>query len=287
MTRGDTPVGQLRRLRSELRRERERCEFTQKEVAEALDWSLSKIIRIERGPVGISVTDVRALLQHYEVTDKDRINDLVEMARAAKQPAWWHKYRDIYGHQFLTFLGLESSAIRIRQFQGLVVPGLLQTEDYARVMVGASHEEPERAKRGVGVRMERQRLRELDGLEMFFILDEAALRRMVGGPTVLHAQLVELVRLAALPNLTIQVVPFSVGMHKGMRSSFEIFELSEEDDDFAMVLESAVGDTLIEETTDEVRGYVAIFKELETVALAPAESVKFIERIIEEMGADQ
>jgi transcriptional regulator with XRE-family HTH domain len=285
MTRADAPVGQLRRLRTELRRQRERSELTQKDVADALDWSLSKVIRIEKGPVGISVTDVRALLQHYDVVDRDQVNNLVEMARASKKPAWWHEYRDVYRQQFWTFMGLEESAIRIRQFQSLVVPGLLQTVDYARfILTAASRKPADVVERRIEVRMGRQRLLRPSGPEMFFVIDESVLRRVIGSPDVMRAQLAELVRLAALPSVVLQVMPFRAGFHSGMRNSFSVFEMSDEENDFAMVIEGVYEDTLIEEATDETLEYVAIFKELEKVALTPAESVEFIKRVYNETG---
>jgi transcriptional regulator with XRE-family HTH domain len=280
MTRVGTPVAQLRRLRGVLRRERESTGLTQKDVADALDWSLSKLIRIEKGPVGISVTDLKALLLQYRITDADRVNELVEMARGAKQPAWWDKYRDMSSPQFLRFLGLEASAIRLRQLQITVVPGILQVPDYARTMIAPTEPIPERVDRGVEIRMQRQRLIGPDGPEMVFILDESVLYRSIGGPAVMRAQLLRLIELADQPNVTIQVLPFSAGMHQGMRSSFEIFEMSEAENDFALLIEQPYQDTLIDETSDEVVEYVNIFLELEKIALSPDDSVQLIEQVL-------
>src|SRR5262249_29870558 len=123
---GETPLGEHRRLRLALRRARNTLKLTQHAGADAREWSTFEIIRIENGSVGISITDLRALLQYYRVTDASEVDRLVEMARASRKSAWWQEYRDHVPQQFVTFLGLEASAIRIRQFQGLVFPGLLQ-----------------------------------------------------------------------------------------------------------------------------------------------------------------
>jgi hypothetical protein len=253
-------------------------------VAEALDWSPSKLIRIERGPVGISVTDVRALLQHYRVTDTARVDALVDMARASKKPAWWHKYREFYSPQFITFIGLEASSTRVRQYQGLVVPGLLQQRDYGGALIGSRTTDPQRIERALDVRMSRQQLLERDGHESYFILDESVLYRMLGSPEVMRAQLRHLIELGSRPNVNIQVVPFSVGPHKGMKGSFELLEMSDSQDDYAVLLEAPYEDHLIEDTSEETREYVNIFLELERIALSQADSVTLIERVIEATG---
>jgi transcriptional regulator with XRE-family HTH domain len=282
MTRGVTPLSQLRRLRSELRQERDKLRLTQKDVADALDWSPSKLIRIENGTVGISITDLKALLLNYKIINEDRVDELVAMARAGKEQAWWHKYRDNYSKQFLTFLGLESSAIRLRQFQSLAVPGILQTRDYARVLVSQGLADEERIQTGVAVRLQRQKLLEPGGPDSYFILDESVLRRRVGSPEIMREQLNRLKELAALPNVTIQVVPFAAGRHRGLLGSFEIFELSDQEDDYALLLEQPYKDVLIEDSSEETREYVVIFRELEKVALGEEESVKFIDKVLAE-----
>jgi len=282
MTRGKTPLSQLRRLRSELRQERDRLQLTQKDVADSLDWSPSKLIRIENGTVGISITDLKALLLNYKITDEARVEEFVAMARAGKEQAWWHKYRDNYSKQFLTFLGLESSAIRLRQFQNLAVPGILQTREYARVLVSAGTADEERIENGVAVRLQRQKLLEPGGPDSYFILDESVLRRQVGGPEVMRDQLKRLKELAVLDNVTIQVVPFTAGRHRGLVGSFEIFELSDQEDDYALMLEQPYKDVLIEDSSEETREYVVIFRELEKIALSEEETIKFIDKVLSE-----
>jgi transcriptional regulator with XRE-family HTH domain len=279
MPQGDNPVSQLRRLRADLRQQREAHGFTQREVAEALDWSQSKLIRIERGPVGISVTDVRALLQHYGVTNKEQVDNLVELARGSKKPGWWDRYRDFMSTQLLTFLALESSSVRIRKYQGLTVPAILQHPDYARAIISAIVHDPVSADRDLEIRVARRQLVGPDGPELLFIVDESVLHRQVGSPEIMHTQLLWLMEMHQQPNVTIQVVPFSVGVHRGMRGSFTIFELSDEQDDYALQLEEPYVDRLIQETSDETREYVSIFRELEKIALPPEESIALVARI--------
>jgi transcriptional regulator with XRE-family HTH domain len=282
MPRGGTPLSQLRRLRSVLKQERDKLQLTQKDVADALDWSPSKLIRIENGTVGISITDLKALLLNYKVTDEKRVDELVAMARAGKETAWWHRYRDIYPQQHLTFLGLESSAVRIRQAQCLGVPGILQTRDYAHAMVVARTRNADEKviARGVEVRLERQKLLKSGGPEMFFILDESVLRRQIGSREVMREQLIRLKELAALSYITIQMVPFSAGWHRGLQSSFEIFEMSEQEDDYALVLEQPLKDVVTEDSSDETKEYVLIFRDLLKIALSEDETVQFIDKIL-------
>ena len=208
--RGRNPVTQQRQLRAELRTAREAADFTQKGAADALDWSLSKLIRIETGAVRVSITDLRALLQLYGVTNQDKIDELVDMARSGKQRAWWDRYRPRLPQSFVTFLGLEDSTSLLRQFQPLFVPGLLQTEDYARAVVSLYNPHDEDAiERGVEIRMERQdRFYEKGHQRAFFILDESALRRQIGGPQVMRRQLERLKEVNRLPFVSIQVVTF-------------------------------------------------------------------------------
>lgn len=285
MPRGQTPVNQRRRLLAELRDARDSVNLTQKDVAEALDWSTSKLIRIENGSVGVSVTDLRALLHHYGIGDRDRVDGLVTMARASKQQSWWDKYRIHYGQQFMTFLGLEASALRIRQFQMLVVPGLLQIPEYTRTLVATGTSDEEVIAREVEVRTKRQELLGENGPEMYFILDESVLHRTIGGPEVMRGQLLRLKELATKPNVVLQILPYAVGVHRGMKGSFEVFELTDNVDDYAVLLEQPYKDTLLPDSSEETREYVNIFFELEKLARPATETAKIIDEVLERMGA--
>jgi transcriptional regulator with XRE-family HTH domain len=278
-------VSQLRALRVELRTLREGLDLKQKDVADALEWSLSKIIRIENGPVGISITDLKALLFHYKVTDEARVEELLEMARVSKQRAWWHKFRDVYSPKFLTFLGLESSAIRIRQFQQMVIPGLLQSPEYMRALLRSYGNSEAIVERGSSVRTQRQLTALADnGPELYFILDESVLHRIVGDESVMRAQLLHLKKVVAEhANVRLQVMPFAAGMHRGLASSFEIFQLTEQEDDYAMTIELPYQDRLIEESGEETAEYVSIFAELETTALSQDDSIALIDKLLNQL----
>ncbi|MET0136699.1 MAG: helix-turn-helix transcriptional regulator [Kibdelosporangium sp.] len=281
MAQGENPVVQQRRLRAELRRIREDAGQYQKDVADALEWSVSKLIRIETGAVSISKTDLIALLHHYGVKDQKRVDNLVDVARHSRQTAWWDKYRDQFGAQFMTFLGYEASALLIRQFQALTLPGLLQTKEYATALMTSFGNEPEQINRGVAVRLERQRLFDQPKPpEMFFVLDEAVVRRWVGGADVMRAQLQRIKELNRLPNVSIQIARFNIGAYIGMKGSFTVFEFPYEENDYAVLLEYAHRDVLVQNNPEEASNFVETFYELEDVAAPTSETDKIIDEIL-------
>jgi transcriptional regulator with XRE-family HTH domain len=280
----ETPVTQQRRLRAELKRAREQSGMTQKEVAEALDWSPSKVIRIETGAVIISTSDLMALLPHYGVTDRKRIDSLVEVARASRKQAWWDDYRQYYDQQFLTFLGYEASTIRMRTFQALLVPGLLQTQAYTDAILRAYTDDDEVIARDVQVRGKRKQIIESkSGPELFYVLDEAVLQRWVGGPEIMREQLLYLEELGKRPNISIQVVPFTAGAHPGMRGAFTVFEFPFESEDYALLLEHPDGDVLIQNNPEVASTYVETFFELEAVSVPKGELAEITRPILEKL----
>src|SRR4051812_20781342 len=232
------PAALRRRLRTELRRAREEASKTQRDVADALYWSPSKVIRIESGQVAVSVTDLKALLDLYGVDDRSKIDELVGMARQSrKQP--WSQYRDVVTQEMATYYGYEASASIVRQFEVLFVPGLLQTEGYARAMLTGTFEEDEKTiSRRIEARLERQELlnRE-DARELFFIVDEGAVRHVVGGPRVMAEQLERIVELGRRPDITFRIVPFTLGAHVGFQGPFVLLEFPEPDDADVVYLE--------------------------------------------------
>jgi len=282
MSQGANPVVQQRRLRAELRRIREDAGLFQKDVADALEWSVSKLIRIETGAVGISKTDLIALLHHYGVTDQSRVDELQEMSRSSRQSAWWDKYRDQYSQQFITFLGYEASVKVLRQFQVQTLPGLLQTREYATAVIRSFGNPPSIVSRGVDVRMQRQQiLDDEQGPKFHFILDEAVIRRQVGGREVMQAQLRRLKELSHRSNITIQIARFDIGAYIGMKGAFTVFEFPYENEDYAVLLEYAHRDVLVQNNPEEAAGFVETFFEIQSVA-APAEDT---EKIIDEILA--
>src|SRR5262249_7970159 len=182
LTAGPDPTVHRRRLRNELRKAREAAGKTQRDVAAAMDWSQSKLIRIETGAVNISTNDLRVLLAHYDV-DQARVSPLVELARAAREAPRWSIYKDVASAEYISFLGYESSASVIRNFEPLVVPGLVQLEEYAREVIRmAEPGDPQRIDALVDLRMQRQEIisREQPP-DLHFIMDEAVVRRVEGG----------------------------------------------------------------------------------------------------------
>ncbi|MFI9815109.1 helix-turn-helix domain-containing protein [Saccharothrix variisporea] len=278
------PVVQQRRLRTELRKARDRAGRTQREVADALDWSTSKVIRIETGAVNISTTDLRALLQFYGESP-EFIDDLVQTARAGRQRVWWDRYKNNLDPAMITLLEFESSTSLIRQYQSLVIPGLLQTEDYAREILRMYSSE-DQLEYKVKLRMDRQRiLRGEDAVRAFFIMDEAALRRWVGGPAVMRKQLELIKEWGRQPNVTIQVLTFDRGIHRGMRGNFEVFEFATEDQDHVVYLEWPGGSTVVQNNPKQVSQYVEWFITLEQLAPPPETLDVVIDRLMEEMPA--
>ncbi|MGM1061635.1 helix-turn-helix domain-containing protein [Saccharothrix sp. Mg75] len=271
------------RLRTEIKKARERRRLTQKDVAAELDWSPSKVVRMENGQVGVSVTDLRALLQLYGVTDEQVVGELVDLAKAKGRRAWWDEYRDHLGPTMVTLLGLEGASSLVRQFEALVVPGVLQTEAYARTVLSLYHP-PERVAPLTAVRLERQKmLLEQIGVEGFFILDEAAIRRWVGGPEVIREQLEHLKEVNRQPNITVQVITFDRGVHQGMHGSFSVYEFPSGDQDRAVFVERPGGTNIVQNDPDTAKSYVETFMELERLAVPAAELDQVVDRVLGEM----
>ncbi|MFI6302426.1 helix-turn-helix transcriptional regulator [Amycolatopsis thailandensis] len=282
MTRAQTPVNSQRRLLAAVREARDALRLTQKEVADALDWSVSKLIRIENGSVGLSTTDLKALLLHYGITDRDRVETYVRLAKESKQPGWWDEYRRTFKPEFVRFLGLEASAVLIRQFHLLLVPGLLQVPEYIRSLMVKGRNTPEEIERGIEVRLTRQgRLRD-EEFQHFFILDESVLYRRVTDDAGWRSQLAHLREMAELPNVTLRIVPFKAGYLPGMRSSFELLELSDQENDYFVTVEQPAGDVYFDEAVGADKGaeYLEIFYRLEEVALPPEETPRVIDKAL-------
>lgn len=247
---GPDPSVHRRRLRGELRKLREGAGFTQRDVALAMDWSVSKLIRVETGNVGISTNDLRALLHHYQITGRDQVDRMLEMAKAARERSWWSVYKAVASQEYIAFLGYECSAQIIRNFEPLLVPGLLQTEEYARELFKhiRGPKDPKRIEALVNLRMERQELlQRADPPQVHFIMDEAVIRRMVGGPDVMRRQLKRIRESAELEYTTIRVVPFSAGMYRSLRVPFVLFEFTNLEDEDVLYLEHPGGEMIVQE----------------------------------------
>jgi transcriptional regulator with XRE-family HTH domain len=278
MTGEHSPTVRRRRLASELRALREAAKLTCEEVAEHLECSASKISRVETGRVSVSPRDVRDMLALYGV-DPQQLDSLVQLARESRQKGWWHAYSDTIQPRFATYIGLEDAAAEIRTYEVNLIPGLLQTEDYARTVINAGNltGTQEDVERRVALRMARQpMLRSGSNPPQFWaVLDEGALHRTVGGSGLMHLQLDHLVELADMPNVAIQVIPFTAGAHPGIGKPFVILSFPERADPDVVYLEDFTS-TLYLEDVDEIDRYNVLFNHLRATALSFEESAALI-----------
>jgi transcriptional regulator with XRE-family HTH domain len=208
------PTVGSRRLVIELRQFREAAGLTGEQVAEQMGWSVAKVYRIEGDRVRVLPRDVQRLLRLYGVTG-EQADAVMELARAARVKDWWHQYSGAIPEWFQFYVGLEAAASAMHEYCAELVTGLLQTEDYARVvMAAAARNDTEEIDRQVGVRLERQkRLDASDAPSWWVILGEGVLHRQVGGSAVMAAQLAHIADMAGRPNVTVQVLPFTAGAH--------------------------------------------------------------------------
>jgi len=279
-----SPTVRRRRLALELRRLREAAKLTCEEVAENLECSASKISRVETGRVSVSPRDVRDMLALYKVPEDQR-ESLVQLARDSRQKGWWHAYSDTIQPQFATYVGLESAASEIRVYEVNIIPGLLQTEDYARTMMrsgtmNGSHEDVERK---VALRMARQPALTRDDPPMLWtVVDEAALRRRVGGTELMRAQLEHVLELSGLKNVAMQVIPFGAGAHPAMGRPFVILVFPERVDPDVVYLEDLTS-TLYLEDVDEVDRYNVFFNHLRATALSFEDSAALVTSVLKDL----
>ena len=271
MTVDRSPTIRRRQLIAELKRLRESADLTQAEVAKRLDWHHTKLFRIESGRTGPHPNDVRVMLEVYGVTDRIRRDALVQLAKDGRQRGWWYSYRDVLPGRYEFFIGLEAEAVSIRAFELAVIPGLLQTEDYARALAhgGPLELDHEEIERRIEVRMTRQQVLAKPGRpQIWAILDESAIRRVVGGPTVMRAQLQMLVAVSEQGKTTVQVAPYSVGAHPGTAGSFTILGFAEPGEIDVVYMET-IGGNISVDKFEEVQHYATAFDHLRAVALSP------------------
>jgi len=282
----ETPELMRRHLMGTLRRHREAAGLTQKDAAEALDWGTSKIIRIELGTVGVTPVDLRALLELYKVTDEAEVSELVRLARSSKKPTW-RTYKDVYSPASLTLFGYEGAAEVIYKYEPTFMPGLLQTEEYARALLaGMGHEERE-IERMVSARLERQELLDHDPHpKLEFILGEAVVNRAVGGRGVMRRQLEWLGVLAERPGISLQVLPFSAGAHPRMGGAFTILQFADENIDDLLYLENAGGTSVSRDDPDLIADYLKDFLKLQGLASKSGEFARIIGRAVKERFMD-
>lgn len=280
------PVMRRRRIGQVLRKMREHRGMTLEQVGDLMDCSQSKISRIETGHSSVGMRDVRDLLEIYGVMGQDA-QDIMDMAREARRHertrSWWHPYSNVL---VSAYVGNENAASRVRAYEHQVVPGLLQTEEYATAMFRTSNPgaSSEQISERVRVRMGRQSLltrEDEDPLRFEVVLDEAVVSRPVGGDEVMMAQMLRLCEVASMPNVTIQLLPFDAGAHPAMEGTFAILDFPESDGSSLVYAENATGGLFLEKGR-ELDFYLGIFGSIQAQALSPDESLKRIAFLAEE-----
>ncbi|MER7815190.1 helix-turn-helix transcriptional regulator [Streptomyces sp. NPDC096153] len=278
------PTVRRRRLGQELRRLRELKGMTAEEVADRLLVSQSKISRLENGRRSISQRDVRDLCGVYEVEDHRVVDSLMQMAKDSRQQGWWHAFGDI---PYSVYIGLETDAASLRVYESLIVPGLLQTRDYAHAVIEGMWPEATQSEidKRIQIRLKRQdRLTDPDNpLRFWAVIDEALLRRVVGNEQIMADQLEHLAQLSQQPHVTLQVLPYAVGAHPGMYGKFAILEFQDAMDASVVYLEGVTSDLYLEKPND-VQSYTVMYEHLRAKALSAEESLAFIRRVSASYG---
>jgi transcriptional regulator with XRE-family HTH domain len=270
-------------LGSHLRRLRESKGMSRDDAGYTIRASGSKISRLELGRVGFKLRDVEDLLALYGVEEGESRDVLLALAEQANAPGWWHKYGDVLPEWFQVYVGLEEAAKLIRTYEVQFVPGLLQTEEYVRAIatrhlsVGA-----EEVERRVALRMTRQQvLTRPSPPRLWAVIDEAALRRNVGGRDVMRGQLERLIEASKLPNVTLQVLPFSVGSHSAEAGAFTILRFPDSDMPDIAYLEQLTSAIYLDKP-DEVEQYLEAMERLCIESEKPENTVELLSRILQE-----
>lgn len=279
MASSPSPTVRRRRLGIELRRLRDQAGLTCEEVGHRLDCSGTRISRIETGRISIRPGDARELLEIYGVTGAEA-DLLVQLAREARQKGWWHTYGRALPAWFEAYVGLEAAAARFRDFQSMVIPGLLQTEDYAgAVLRAAPRPGGGDIDRQVALRMERQNiLSQPSPPDLWLVLTESAVRVQVGGPAVMRPQLRRLIDVAERSSVTLQVLPFSTAAHAQPISPFTILEFPDAADPAVVYTEHLTG-SLFLEAEEDISRYTVVFDYLRAEALGTAASIDLIAQV--------
>ncbi|MEU0572347.1 helix-turn-helix transcriptional regulator [Nonomuraea sp. NPDC005983] len=281
---GSGPTALRILLGSQLRRLREGRGVSREEAGHLIRGSESKISRMELGRVGFKERDVSDLLTLYGVVEDEARHAVLDLVATANEPGWWHRFNDILPTWFQAYVGLEEAAARIRTYEVQFVPGLLQTKEYARAVVtaGSAGVGAEEIARRVDLRLERQRVFERpEGPVFWAVIDEAALRRPIGGAEVMRAQLEHLIDLMRQPNITIQVMPFSFGGHSAEGGAFSILRFPDHELPDVVYVEQ-LASALYLDKREDVDRYTAVMERLCAVSTTPDETVELLRSIAEE-----
>jgi transcriptional regulator with XRE-family HTH domain len=283
---GGPTVGRML-IGSTLRRLRTEKGITREEAAEAIRASAWKIHRLENGQVGFKDRDLVDLLELYGFTDQEEVAALLELAREANSPGWWFRYGDLVPPWFRTYMDLEAAATLIRTYQAQLVPGLLQTADYARATIAGMllPRSPEEVERRVTLKLARQQILEKpDGPRLWAVVDEAALRRPVGAEEVMREQLERLIDAANLPSVVLQVLPVSVGAHSAMAGAFSILRFADRELPDIVYIEHLTNAHYLDKL-DDVNQYLHVIDSISMHAAPPGKTVEILHQILKEFSS--
>jgi len=270
-----TPTISGRQLAREVRHLREQAGMTGEQAAAAVDWEQSKISRMENAKMRITSGEVMELCEAYGIDGEERVR-LVQLARNARHRNWWHEYGEVVKKGFIDYLGFEAEALSYRSYEASIIPGVFQTEEYARAIFrGAQPRTAEEVERGVEVRHARQKrlTASEDPLNVWAVIDEAALHRVVGSPAVMRSQLEHLLEVGELANVSIQVLPYSAGIHAAIDGPFVVLSFDGYPD--LLYIEHLTGCVYVERPAETARGRV-IFDHLRSAALNTGDSTVLI-----------
>ena len=282
--RGHAPTVRLRRLAAELRRVRAAARLTQDAACRATNINETTLYRIETARVRPQTRTLLALLDLYQVDDEQR-GYLITLCKEAAVQGWLRPYHSELPEEYTAYISFEDEAHGVRNYESLFIPGLLQTEEYAQTVIRGvlPWATPAEVNDRLQARMERKAVLTKDNpLNLWAILDEAALRRMVGGPAVMKRQLATLAAAREATNINLQVIPFGVGAHPGMPGSFVLMDFADPMDADLIYIDSMAGDLFLESEAD-LRRYTSIFDTLRAIALSPDESATLIAHLIRDI----
>lgn len=287
VSRAETVEIKRRRLRIALRQARVDAAMTQRTAAEELVWSTSKIVRIEQGTVPVTPTDVRAMLHLYRITDESRIVELVELAKEAREDKGWSTFSDVLSPASLELFGNEPAAKVIYKYEPSMIPGMFQTREYTRHLLRALGNSEKQVERRLEARAQRQRLLEQPVRpDLIFILGEIALIRPVGGTDIMREQIAHLRELATSDSNTILLLPFTAGAHRGMGGAFTVLQFDDPMLSDLLYLENAERESVSRDETGEIKEYLELFAELQSMATNSGSFEDHVERILREHYAD-
>jgi len=271
-----------RRLRTALRQARVEASMTQKQAADALVWSVSKIVRIEQGTVPVTPTDVRVMLETYG-TDNDKIRELVELSKGARVTKGWSQFNDVLTQESLELFGNESAAKVIYKYEPSVIPGLFQTQEYARALLQALGNSEDQIERRLAARAQRQQILETpERPELDFILGEAALCRPIGGEDTMREQIAYLLELKDRSGISVLLLPFAAGPHRSMGGAFTVLQFDDPLLPDLLYLENEERERVSRDEQGVIRKYLDLYVELQSMATGYGSLEEGISKIIRE-----